>query len=261
MRGALFRFAAAAAVAAVGGGCALLVVLALGIRPRASPAPAREEAPGAGAPNVLANGSFERGREPWFDLAHHRPYWHGFEVVEAPGAPDGAHAARLRVTAPAARATVAIHGVVQDLAPLPGDALPETLSGWYRVERWNRRVPKQYVQAVVIADERLANGEILGRQLRYVLSGIRERPFEMPVASFFFLGPEEPETGRWLRFERDLRRDWAEAWGAPPGPIDAIRVLFEARFDGREATEPADLAEVLWDDLYMGPHRPPAPPR
>jgi hypothetical protein len=213
--------------------------------------------------NWIRNGRFDRGRDPWFHLGGDKPYWHGFEVAPRPGGAAGAYAARLVLAAPPTASAIAIHGCAQDIVPAPGHAeLPEVLSGAYRVARWRRALPKQYVQAVLIAtsDEFGLPGAHGNHQLRFILTGLTERPFDMPAARFLFLGPAEPQAGdAWVRFERDLRADWKSAWGADwPHRCDEIRVLFEVRFDdGQRLASPAgeELAEVWFDDLYLGPRR------
>lgn len=209
-----------------------------------------EATPDAGG-NLLRNPGFEAGRDGWFDLSGERGYWHGFEVVETDAA-EGRRAARLVLEAPPRADPVAIHGVVQDLVP-PGRALPETLALAYRIGSWRRGTPKQYVQVVVIAEDRSPMAP--NQEIRYVLAGIDRAPFSMAAAKFLFLGPLEPEPGRWVRVERDLRRDWVERWGRLPARCDSIRVLLEVRYDDRAGAEPGALAEVFYDDVRLGTRR------
>ncbi|MGH7822387.1 MAG: hypothetical protein ACREQ9_21700 [Candidatus Binatia bacterium] len=212
--------------------------------------------------NLLRNGDFELGREPWFDLAGpSRPYWHGFEIADDVAC-RGRRSARLPLEAREDGQAIAIHGFIQEVAPAEtrdtksGEAsreLPAILSGCYRVERWQRRLPKQYVQFVVIVWGSDTHPRAPNIQMRYVLAGIREPPFPIANARFVFLGGEEPETGKWIRFERNLRKDWLEHWGALPRRYEKLRLLFEARFDGRQEPLTGALGEAYFDDLYLGP--------
>ena len=42
-------------------------------------------------------------------------------------------------------------------------------------------------------------------------------------------------------------------WGAVPEGFDKMRVLFEVRYDEKQAGATPAEADVYYDDLYMGP--------
>lgn len=205
---------------------------------------------GVGAPpNEFLNPGFEEGEEPWFSLE--TPAWGAaFRTSEAV-AHSGRRSAYLEMRAPPQVAGTSVYGVVQEVAP---EEFPEVVSGYYRVENWTRGTPKQYLQFVVIAwgVDNLPGG-FPNHQIRYPLAGIGEPPFTITNAKFVFIGTEEPVSGEWVYFERNLRRDFEEAWGAVPEGFDKIRFLFEVRYDEKEAGFGDVRADVYYDDLYVGP--------
>jgi hypothetical protein len=55
-------------------------------------------------------------------------------------------------------------------------------------------------------------------------------------------------------FETNIKVDFLKEWKAVPEGYSKTRVLFEARYDDKEAGF-ASEADVYYDDLYMGPAR------
>jgi hypothetical protein len=215
----------------------------------------------------------------WFYLLEN-PNWAAYEVVSAP-ARSGRRAARLHVRADAATGPkpAQVYGVIQE--PTSPD-FPDTLSGWYRVESWDRggTTTDLYLQAVVIVwgDPRtpyIVNPELKqpgasppakslrNYQIRYYITGLTEPPFILSNARRKFLGKGEPVLGQWVYFETDLRRDFEELWGTIPEGYEYLRVLFEARWDNRPGNA-AVRADVCFDDLFFGYGKPvstSSPPR
>jgi hypothetical protein len=143
-----------------------------------------------------------------------------------------------------------IYYLVQELEV---QEFPEFISGYYRVDEWAKGTPKQYLQFIVIAmGATNMPGGFSNHQVRYPLAGISEDPFAISNAYFVYIGREEPTIGQWVYFERNIKQDFQSLWGAVPEGFSKIRVLFEVRFDAKEAGAPAE-AEVYYDDLYMGP--------
>ncbi len=194
--------------------------------------------------NVFANPDFESGRDPWFslkppdfELAHN--------IVHS-----GGSSALLRMRDGPEDSDAKIYYLVQEIAP---GELPEVLAGYYRVENWNKGTPKQYLQFVVVV---FGPDNMVGApnfQIRYLLAGIDEPPFAIGNAKFVFLSEEDPVTGEWVRFERNVKEDFLNLWGAVPEGFDNIRVLFEVRWDDKIAGQGAPQADVYYDDLYWGP--------
>jgi hypothetical protein len=248
--------------------------LALGCRPKATSPRQRDTA------NLFANGDFELGRPPWHDRrAPSRNFWHGFELSNASSS-HGRTSALLRLRADEsspAREKVFIAGLIQEVREptlvIPAtqqefQEFPETISGFYRVENWERRTAKQYIQFVVIvwaSDLHPDQPEETNVQIRYVLAGASAPPLSLSNARYIILGPPEPATGSWIPFSRDLRKDWLEQWGALPRRFEFLRILFEVRYDDDDSLAPGPMGDVYFDDLYLGPapsgSDPPSPGR
>jgi hypothetical protein len=147
-----------------------------------------------------------------------------------------------------------VYGVVQEVAP---KEMPQVLSGAYFVEDWQQETALQYLQAVVIVWEaENAPSDILGspnHQIRYLLAGVDTPPTFFTNARYVFISDEAPRVGEWVRFDRDVRKDFEDLWGAVPQRFDRLRVLFEVRWDGREPGDGPSSADVYYDDLYLGP--------
>jgi len=204
---------------------------------------------GADVPaNVFKNGSFESGPSPWISLT--TPVWGTPFSVSSDEAHSGTQSALLQLRAASADTGAKVFGVVQEVSP---PVFPELLSGYYYVQDWVKTTPKQYLQFVVIAvgANNLAGG-FPNYQIRYPLAGITQPPFPISNAKFRFLSKEEPAIGRWVYFERPIYQDFKELWGAAPKGYDKLRILFEVRYDDKTAGTEAK-ADVLYDDLYLGP--------
>jgi hypothetical protein len=201
--------------------------------------------------SLFVNPSFEEGAPPWVSL---ESWGTQFEVSDAQ-AHSGTSSALLALRSEGAAGEAArVLGVTQELTP---DTFPEILSGYYRVDTWEQGTPKQYLQFVVIvfgADN--APPETVGatnHQIRYVLAGVNEPPIEISNARFVMVGQGAPAQGEWVHFQRNIRDDFEQLWGAMPEGYDFIRILFEARWDERAPDAPPSAADVYYDDLYVGP--------
>lgn len=201
--------------------------------------------PPEAADNLFGNGGFEEGGDPWFSL---KPPDFTVSQEQTHG---GSASALLQMRAGAGDEDAKVFYLVQEVDP---DEFPELISGYYRVDHWARGTQKQYLQFVVIAFgvDNLATPYV-NHQIRYILAGIEDEPFSIANARFVFLSREEPTLGEWVRFERNLREDFQQLWGAVPEGYEKIRVLFEVRYDDKALNETAVEADVYYDDLYMGP--------
>jgi hypothetical protein len=201
--------------------------------------------PAAGTANVFGNGGMEEGRRYWFSLRA-PDYELSTEVFHS-----GATSALLRMRVPAETEGEWRNYLVQEVAP---EEFPEIISGYYRVENWNRGTEKQYLQFVpVVFGATNLIGDYSNHQMRYLLDGIDEEPFPIGNAFFVFLGEAEPTTDEWVYFEVNLAEDFERFWGAVPEGFSKIRVLFEAASSDKIAGETGVEADVYYDDLYMGP--------
>lgn len=204
--------------------------------------------------NLLANPGFEEGRLGW-SIRDQSPHWGDFRVVEEP-ARSGRGAAQLRLhhapTLP--RRPTKVYGVVQELR---SERLPETVGGFYRVERWERGDERTdlYLQVVVVvwppdSDSEPPKDGFPNRQLRYYLAGIDEAPFQLTNAHVQFVTRADPALGVWQRFELPVRADFERLWESAPR-IGRIDLLFEARWDNMPARRGV-RADVYYDDLFAG---------
>jgi hypothetical protein len=208
--------------------------------------------PAKAARNALANASFEEGRDPWYDMRRPQvPAWGTFEISDVQ-ALDGSHALHLALDSADFPGGTGIAGAVQEI-PLPGP--PRVLRGRYRVDRWERGTPLQYVQIVVMSMNPLnfPQWRSASVQVAFVLAGIDQPPFDIANRRFDFLGPVEPERGRWIPFEIDLQEAFERHWTHLPRDGSAVRVFLEARFDGFEDRgDHRARADVYFDALHLG---------
>jgi hypothetical protein len=224
--------------------------------------PCVPQTPPEGQANLFHNPGFEEGKEPWCSL--HVGEVPSFEVSQD-FAHSGESSAYLQMRVPAEEVGGAkVFYLVQEVK---AEEFPEMISGYYRVENWSKGTPKQYLQFVVIACRQVVRQGTLvhcgagatnlpgdySHQIRFPLAGISENPFQIENAFFVFLTKEEPVTGEWVYFERNIKQDFEELWGAAPEGYEFLRILFEVRYDDKEAGPVPAEADVYYDDLYMGP--------
>jgi len=223
----------------------------------AAPTPSGTPSPGVCVPqepiegqaNLFHNPGFEAGEDPWCTAHPGQPT--KFQV-SGDYAHSGESSALLRMRVPAEEQGKAkVFYLVQEVMP---EEFPELISGYYWVENWTRGTPKQYLQFVVVAfDVTNLPGGYSNHQIRYPLAGISEEPFPITNAHFVFISKEDPRTGEWVYFERNLKQDFEALWGAAPEGFSKIRVLFEVRYDDKQPGPSPANADVYYDDLYMGP--------
>jgi hypothetical protein len=96
-----------------------------------------------------------------------------------------------------------------------------------------------------------ANAGLGNYQIRFYLAGLDEPPFLLRNARVAFVGRGGPELGRWTYFEIPLRAEFERLWGVVPSGYEKLRVLFEARWDGRPPGSRVE-ADVAFDDLFLG---------
>jgi hypothetical protein len=201
--------------------------------------------------NQLINGSFEEGRAPWFDFQRpDKPYWGGFEISDDQ-AFDGRYSLRGQLDSESFPGSVGIVGAAQNIDTR---VMPRRLSGRYRVDHWQRGTRAQYIQLVVMAFG-ASNFQDLNASVQsaFILTGVETPPFELLNRRFAYIGPAEPEMGRWISFDIDLHREFERLWGKVPENMGSGRVFVEARFDGlQRKREGRVLATVYFDALHLG---------
>jgi hypothetical protein len=199
--------------------------------------------------NLFPNPGFEEGADPWYTLNEES----GFTVTDE-YAYSGTHSALLNMDDPVeASGQGKVYYLVQDIEP---EELPEYVEGYYRVENWERGTPLQYLQFVIIAWAP-ANFPPTSNnyQLRYIIAGIDSPPFDIGNAHFVFLSREDPVIGEWTKFSANVREDFQRLWNAVPEDFESLRLLFEVRWDYKEAGSGAPRGDVYYDDLYIGDQR------
>lgn len=224
-------------------------ILALGLLLVAAACADGSETPPSGGSspvtgNLFPNPGLEEGRDPWFSLKP--PDF----LLTDDLAQSGSHSAHLPLQADQSEVDAKIIYLVQEVSP---KELPEVISGYYRVESWNRGTAKQYLQFVVIvrgADN--LPGGYSNHQIRYLLAGIDRAPFAISNAFFQFLNTAEPALGEWVPFKVNVADDFSRLWGAVPKDFEKIRVLFEVRWDDKSDGDGTAEADVYYDDLYVG---------
>ncbi len=225
--------------------------------PLATPAPTKDPTCSATPPatpgNALQNPGFEAGGGPWTSLST-REWGRAFTVSEQQ-AHSGSNSAYLQLRSEDGGPTK-VYGVVQELPP---GQFPETLSGYYYVERWQQGTAKQYLQFVVIVNgaanipAAVTALQANNHQIRYILAGVDSQPTNIANSRYVFVSKEQPKQGEWVHFERNIRQDFCDLWGGVPAGYASIRVLFETRWDDRVETDGPSVADVYYDDLYWGP--------
>ncbi len=204
--------------------------------------------------NLLVNGGFDAGDEPW--ATHTFAVWRrrAFDVHDPAIRPKGYgdRTAVVMLVSAEPHEPRQLMGLIQDVAAAE---MPRRLRGRYRVSEWLRGTDQQYVQVVVIvfgAANAPKAARATNHQLRIPLAGITAPAFEVRNAKWVFAGPREPRVGQWVDFDLDLHALFTEHWGAVPHGFTKLRVLFEARWDGANENDGPTRAVVLFDDLYLG---------
>ncbi len=231
--------------------------------------PARPEVPQTPMPepfepgmNLLADPGFEGfdrwdEGQPWWNSfkVQNSKAWVEFDIAEGEGR-TGERAAHLHMDSTTQPGRVRVHGVVQELVP---ETLPRYVSGWYRVENWERGTEKQYLQTVVICrgpdnvPARIPRNPrgLQSVQLAMTLAGVSEPPLRMGNREFEVTGPVDPVEGEWVFFEFDLHELFQKHWGVVPVNSAGTRVFFEVRYDQKNDMTPA-RCDVYYDDVYVG---------
>jgi len=174
----------------------------------------------------------------------------GFDISKKYSS-SGEHSARLTLdsSSPLHSEGIGIGYLVQDVET---DIFPNKIAGTYLVDKWTKGTEKQYLQFVVIVDgaDNL-DGDFENHQIRYILTSLQEPPFGLANAHFVSLNNSEPTIGEAIYFERDIRQDFIDFWGAEPENFDNIRVLFEVRYDDKKPDENDIEMSAYFDDLEL----------
>lgn len=197
--------------------------------------------------NLFTNPGFEEGSAPWCTLVDDA----GFTVTTE-YAHSGANSAYQRMDdGPEATGQGKVYYLVQEVSP---EEFPEVVSGFYRVENWQRGTPLQYLQFVIIALEpqNFDLSSVSNYQLRYVIAGVDAPPLSIGNAHYVFLSRDDPVIGEWTHFTANVHDDFQRLWNRVPEDFKTLRLLFEVRWDHKSAGSGLARADVYWDDLYIG---------
>jgi hypothetical protein len=145
-----------------------------------------------------------------------------------------------------------VTGVIQPL-PAPQGQFPEYVSGFYRVDEWERGAPFQYLQFVVIVRGGDFGDSFPVHEVRFPLAGIDHDPFVLSNARFLYLSRAQPQMGQWVYFGYPVGKAFEKLLGHRPATWDSVELFIEARFDGRAEADGPAKAVVYYDDLYAGP--------
>ena len=212
------------------------------------------ETPQPASGNLFGNPGFEDAdKGPWFSLKLPQ-----FEVSQ-----EQAHTGRASAFLKLRETEQASGGKALSLVQEPTPAaFPEFISGYYRVDNWQKGTPKQYLEMVVIAVGATNMAQPYpNHQIRYLLAGVSAEPLTVGNGFFVFVSKEEPVQGQWVYFERNIKEDFAQLWQAVPEGYSNLRIIFEVRYDDKQAGGGRPEADVYFDDLYLGsaagnPNRP-----
>lgn len=200
--------------------------------------------------NLIKNAGFEAGTQEWKWLEWSKG-WAPFEHASN-HAYEGKGSLYLPVRSDG-RPTI-VWGAVQELTL--DDDIPECVEGYYYVDQWQGGEWKQYLQFVII-DLSHSLGEKMGQaQLRYIVSGVTTPPLNISNAQYLFVETHRRETPvlkQWTKFSIDPKADFLKNWNYTPTKGSQLRILFEARFDHHMKQANPALADVYFDNLYMGP--------
>jgi hypothetical protein len=199
--------------------------------------------PANGNQNYFSDSGFESSPSGWSYLSWSE-FWEPFMISEDLHH-NGEKSALLRLRATEYSQNTTVCGVVQEPTP---EEMPACISGYYQVRNWTRGASKLYIQCVVMALN--VSGYDYPVQIRYLIAGASEIPFELGNARFIFISRDEPETGKWSYFNRNLRQDFMDNWGFVPPDFSKLRIAFEVRYD--DVPYAITTADVYWDDMYLG---------
>lgn len=220
---------------------------------------------------ALSDPGFEEGGEAWGYVGEYKLGL--FRVSEA-YAHSGTHSGHLFLDSRAVPPLMTVRAAsgVQELAP---EAFPETLSGWYRVEKWQAEAPETglfvNILVYVMGDPRTMEivrpddpnagpppAQYPGYAVSYRLAGDLSATQELVEAQEESwgnvgtrdLGVGAPRAGEWVRFELPLRADFEEIWGVVPSGYGSLRIILQTLWMDRPAGSEV-MADVYFDDLEL----------
>ena len=200
--------------------------------------------------NIVENPGFEAGSVGW-SWKQQESGWHSF-IPTTEQAHSGTQSALTQLHPGPVMFRAQIWGAVQEFRLAK---LPHKLSLWFRIEDWRQAVAKQYVQVVIMVHDpriqRLASQPQM--QLRYILAGLTEAPYQPVNGRYVMAGPALPEQGKWIHFRADVVQDFIKAWGWFPENFEKMEIFLEVRYDEPLPENSVVSGKVFWDDLETCP--------
>lgn len=219
----LWLCALAGSVWVLGQGCGVFEDLP----PLATPTPI--------AQNLINNPGFEGGQPPWAPTEGSEQLF----AVSPSAHRSGSHGLSLQLGGLGAAAK----------QPVLAMAVPEYVSGYYRVNRWAPGDAQAYLEFEVAAVT--AAGGVEEASVRFIIAGLAEEPPDAGTAGVVFLSRDGPKTGEWTYFGYPVAQAFRDELGGVPAAWDRIDITVHVGYvigpSGR-----APSGEAYFDDFYMG---------
>jgi hypothetical protein len=195
--------------------------------------------------NVIRNHDFENGTEPWSAVASGG----GAVMLSADAAFSGEQGLVVSFSGEDEKAGVPASGAIQRV---DAGSVPEVISGYYRVERWNAGAATLQIDVVVrmLGAQNPDGDDVHEARFVLALSG-SELPPE-PGVRQVYLRREAPETGRWRRLSFPVLEAIQEELFWDPTQLDGVVIGMTVRHGSPDASDSPE-ALVYFDRMYAGP--------
>jgi hypothetical protein len=233
-----------------------------------------EQKPAGSDGKLLVDPGFEGDGEAWAYVGEYRlGLFRVSDAIAHSGAQSGHLFLDSRVVPPVTPTRAA--SALQEPAP---EAFPESLSGWYRAERWDH--PSDDTTGLTLNVVVYAMGDprtmeivrpadpnagppparLPGYGIRYRLAGQPSRSQRLAEEQTVAwgnvadreIGSGDPPLGEWVRFELPIRADFEAMWKVVPADYQNLRIILQALWMDRVAGEDV-IADVYIDDLELSP--------
>jgi hypothetical protein len=192
------------------------------------------------AANLLGNPGFESGADPWLSIfdANGLPF-----EIDTSTARSGERSAAVTLRG-GARVSSVVQGVFSG-------TMPETVSGYYRVDEWTP-VDGQYIEvAVAVQGGGFPDGAPF-HEVRFLLAG-SGTPAPAQSVAYTTMGREPPAPGKWRYFGASVNEAFQHHFSHVPVSADRIDLRLEVRSFAEQGVGDAPVALVRFDDVYAGP--------
>ncbi len=187
------------------------------------------------AASMLQNGGFESGDAPW--------------QVEPPAAVSAAraHAGDNALSIELSSSSPPTFGASQRLTQ---PAIPEFVSGFFRVDNWNPASAPLHLEFFVgLRGGGFADGSD-EHVLHFSIAGNWHPGGTEPENGVVFLSRDPPNTGAWTYFAYPVAQAFEARFGKAQDPVREVSVGVEL---AAQLPAPNTHALAYFDDLYAGP--------